>query len=139
MRTGEIDQGAGRPAAAILDDVVSSAARLEAAWAELDEAAWGRQGASHGRPESIAELPFRRWREVEVHHVDLGLGYGYEDWPATYVGLDLRNAAMAWRSRMPMGQTNLPAAALALPVEQRLAWLLGRLEVDGLPRVPPWW
>ena len=26
-----------------------------------------------------------RWREVEVHRADLGLGYDRSDWPAEYV------------------------------------------------------
>jgi maleylpyruvate isomerase len=138
-READIEAGAGRPAAELVDDVLMSAARLEAAWDGLDDVAWARPGSSTGRPEPIAELPFRRLREVEVHHVDLDLGFEPEDWSAFYIGVELRNAGMAWRSRMPMGQTNLPAAALALPVEQRLAWLLGRRDVEGLPRVKPWW
>jgi maleylpyruvate isomerase len=31
-----------------------------------------------------------------------------------------------------MGMTPLPAAALALPPTTRLAWMMGRVEVDGL-------
>ena len=73
-----------------------------------------------------------------MHHVDLGLGYGPADWPSSYVGLELRTATMAWRASRPMGLTDLPAAALALPPHERLAWLLGRLEVAGLPEVPQW-
>ncbi|GGQ35254.1 hypothetical protein BKA00_002228 [Actinomadura coerulea] len=28
---------------------------------------------------------FRRWNEVEAHHVDLAAGYGPADWPEPYV------------------------------------------------------
>ena len=57
--------------------------------------------------------PFARWREVEVHRVDLGLGYEPEDWPAEYVRLELREMEMRWNARRPMGLTGLPPAALA--------------------------
>ena len=32
----------------------------------------------------VADLPFRRWREVEVHLVDLGLGLTPDDWPIEF-------------------------------------------------------
>jgi hypothetical protein len=38
------------------------------------------------RPDSPARsLPFARLREVEIHHVDLGLDYHATDWPADFV------------------------------------------------------
>jgi len=33
----------------------------------------------------LAPLPFRRWREVEVHLVDLGIGLTPADWPQELV------------------------------------------------------
>ena len=56
----------------------------------------------------MADLAFARWREVEVHRVDLGLGYEPEDWPAEYVRLELREMEMRWNARRPMGLTGLP-------------------------------
>jgi maleylpyruvate isomerase len=138
QRAAEIEAGSGRSAAELVDDVRTTANRLEATWLQLDEAAWTREGSSGGR-EPIASLPFMRWREVEVHRVDLGLGATPDDWPSGYVRRELRLAAMAWRARMPMGQTELPTAALAMPPVRRLAWFLGREQVDGLPAVRPWW
>ena len=32
---------------------------------------------------------YSRWREVEVHHLDLGLGYPQSDWPPRLVDLML--------------------------------------------------
>jgi hypothetical protein len=46
---------------------------------------------------------------------------------------------MAWAARRPMGLTDLPAAAQALPPNRRLAWLMGRLDPEGLPHVDQWW
>ena len=78
------------------------------------------------------DLVFRRWRETEIHHADLGLGYEFSDWPADFVRIDLARMSAQWASRKPMGLTDLPAAALALAPPDRLAWLWGRLDIDGL-------
>jgi maleylpyruvate isomerase len=138
-RGADIEAGAPRSARDLAADVAEAAERLEDVWARSVAAGWPHRDLMADDRWPTPESPWRRLREVEVHHVDLDLGFEPEDWSASYVGIELRKAAMAWRARMPMGQTNLPAAALALPVEQRVAWLLGRREVDGLPPVEPWW
>ena len=138
QRDADIEQGSGRPVDTLVADVRATSARLEATWDVLTDEAWDGQCTSDGM-ERIDSLPFARWREVEVHHADLGLGYTSDDWPAGYVRRDLAAKTMAWRARMPMGLTELPAAALALPPASRLGWLLGRLDVDGLPSVQEWW
>jgi maleylpyruvate isomerase len=139
QRADEIEAGAHRPAAELVADVTSSIAALERCWETCPDAAWavvGRSGT--GAAEPVERLPWKRWREVEVHHSDLGLGFGFEHWSSGYVRRELRLAEMAWRASKPMGLTPLPAAANALPPATRLAWLLGRLEIDGLPAAPPW-
>ena len=80
----------------------------------------------------VRDLVFLRWREVEVHRVDLGLGYGPADWPAEYVRTELVAMQMRWGARRPMGLAALPPHALAAPDHVRLAWLLGRAEIPGL-------
>ena len=52
----------------------------------------------------LADLSFRRWREVEVHHVDRGLGYGVSDWPEEYVVEEL--APECRRTSGPAGPGN---------------------------------
>lgn len=79
-----------------------------------------------------------RWREVVVLHTDLGVGYDWSHWPADYVRSDLERMTMLWNSRRPMGLTGLPPAALAVPPAQRLAWLLGRADVEGLDAAGVW-
>ena len=59
-------------------------------------------------PVTVDDVPFRRWREAEVHHVDLGLEYSWRDWPAEYVRLELQRLTMLWDSRRAMGLTGLP-------------------------------
>ena len=39
----------------------------------------------NGVTDSASRVPFRRWTEVELHHVDLGIGYELEDLPAEFV------------------------------------------------------
>jgi maleylpyruvate isomerase len=133
-RTEEIDAGAGRSADELVADVRATDAALEAMWAAADPTTWAGEGiGAIAGAVAVADLPFRRWREVEVHHVDLGREYTSADWPADYVRLELGRQTITWSSRRPMGLTALPPAALALAPHARLAWLLGRLEVADLP------
>jgi len=136
-RSVEIDAGAARGAQALVDDVRSSIVHLEAAWARAAAGGWQGEWRSPGagqRP--LFELAFRRWREVEVHHADLGLaGFNIDDWSSRYVTEELRIRTMEWTSRQPMGLATLPEAALRLSPPVRLAWLLGRAVPDGLEPV----
>jgi len=131
-RNADIARGAGRTAEALIDDVRMSAARLELAFEANDDAAWDGEGITVFGPARIDALPLRRWREVEVHHADLGLAYSWRNWPAEYVRLELAQLTMLWNSRRSMGMTGLPDAALAVDEHHRVAWLLGRATIDGL-------
>ena len=93
----------------------------------------GRGAASSPAGEvTMSDLPFIRWREVAVHHADLGHRVLVADWDADYVRLELHRLTMLWASRKPMGLTALPAQALAVPPHHRVAWLLGRAVIEGL-------
>jgi maleylpyruvate isomerase len=130
-RNAEIEAGAARPAADQVDDVRRTIWRLEQTWA--GDVNWDGQSLEPtGLLVVVRELPHQRRREVEVHRVDLGLGYEPADWPAEYVRLELRELEMRWAARRPMGLTGLPPEALALAPYERLAWLLGRQDIDGL-------
>lgn len=131
-RTRDIDVGAGRPASVLRDDVRTTCAALEVWLRTTADRGWEGTGITLLGPVPVAEVPWRRRREVVVHESDLGLGAGPADWPADFVRVELGRLTMLWASRRPMGMTDLPAAALALADHQRLAWLLGRITVDGL-------
>jgi len=133
QRTDDIEAGSTRSAADLLADVAATEAELEKAWAELPAQAWARHGISLGGEIGMVDLVFIRWREVCVHHADLGLAYTWWDWDDEYVRLELARLTMQWASRKPMGLTQLQSEALAVPIHQRVAWLLGRAEIDGLP------
>ena len=129
-RDADIDAGSGRSWRELVDDVAASAGALDQRWAATTDWAGSTSGP---RPRPRHLLPLLRQREVEVHRADLGLGYGFADMPGDYVRRDLRLMEMLWRARKPMGMTPLPEAALRLPPATRLAWMMGRTEVDGLP------
>src|SRR5215216_1668011 len=110
-RDAGIEAGAGRPAGEQVADVRSTIGRLDAALAAHTR--WdGRSIEMRGDTISVAELVVLRWREVEVHRADLGLGYGPADWPHEYVRTDLVQMEMRWNARRPMGLTGLPPEAL---------------------------
>ena len=130
-RAAEIDAGAARPVAEQVADVHATDRRLDAALAAHTR--WdGHTIEPTGRTISVSELVRLRWREVEVHRADLGLGYGPSDWPDEYVRTELVGLEMQWKARRPMGLAALPPAALAVPDHDRLAWLLGRAEIAGV-------
>jgi maleylpyruvate isomerase len=126
-RAGEIEVGARRPADAQVADVAASIARLEATWDNTSEEVWARGFARTTRGELVvcADLPFRRWREVEVHHADLGLDVGPESWSAPFVDSELPRTLAGLPARMPLDDRR------AL-----LAWLMGRAPTP--PALPPW-
>lgn len=132
QRNGDIEAGSRRPAAALAADVSASATQLEATWAAMSADAWAGHGVSIAGEVTMRDLPFIRWREVAVHHADLSIGYSWSDWDAEYVRLELARLTMLWASRKPMGLTELPPQALSVTSHQRVAWLLGRSEIDGL-------
>jgi maleylpyruvate isomerase len=131
-RAAEIERDSTMGHAAMLDDLVTSCDALERRWASMPVDAWSGEGRSLMGPVPLADLPFRRWRETEVHHVDLGIGYEPGDWPSAYVRSELVRMERLWASRRPMGLTRLPDQALAATPAVRLAWLMGRATIVGL-------
>ena len=131
-RAEEIERDAVLPAEVLLADLGAATEALERRWATMPTEAWGGSGNSVAGAVTLADLPFRRWRETELHHTDLGLGHTADHWPTLYVRLELIRMERQWAARRPMGLTLLPPEALAAPPATRLAWLVGRGEIDGL-------
>ena len=74
QRAADIEAGAGRPAAALVEDVRRTSGAVREAVAGLPVAAWDAPSrTSRGVVESSREAVLSRWREVVVHHGDLGL------------------------------------------------------------------
>ncbi|MEI5009673.1 maleylpyruvate isomerase family mycothiol-dependent enzyme [Streptomyces sp. PmtA] len=158
-READIERDAPRPLAVQLDDVRESGERFQAA--ATADADWSRiVELRNGVKDTAARIPFRRLIEVELHHVDLGVGYELEDLPAAFV--ERETAFLAERFD---GHKDVPLATVVAdgggtwttgggaaggPVTVRgtaaevLGWLAGRrdgtaLEVGGgpLPVLPP--
>lgn len=137
-RNQAIEDGSGRSADELVKDVRRSIYSLEAQWASTTPTTWAGEGRNaRGAVLAMSDLVFLRWREVEVHHVDLDREFSWEQWSELYVRLELDWQMLTWRSRKPMGLTELPPAAMRLTTRHRLAWLLGRVEVEGLPKPDP--
>jgi maleylpyruvate isomerase len=85
-RDTQIEAGAARGAGELADDVTSSAAAFLAAARQLTGDNWNAEVRAMRGPAHPAWFTLnRRLTEVEVHHVDLGAGYGPADWPDWFV------------------------------------------------------
>ncbi|MEU5794228.1 maleylpyruvate isomerase family mycothiol-dependent enzyme [Streptomyces sp. NPDC047813] len=157
-RDADIDNGAARPLEVQLADLRETAERFRAAGdAPAD---WTRTvELRNGVTDDAARVPFRRWIEVELHHVDLGIGYDLEDLPAEFLEREA-----GFLTRRFSGSPDVPATRVAdgahewttgraadkpeVTVTGALAdlvgWLAGRrdgsaLATEGgtLPKLPP--
>ncbi|MFB7086743.1 maleylpyruvate isomerase family mycothiol-dependent enzyme [Streptomyces sp. NPDC056296] len=157
-RDADIERDAPRPLDAQLTDVRESAVRFQDASAALAD--WSRTVELRGGiTDSASRLPFRRWVEVELHHVDLGIGYELEDLPAQFTEREtdflaarfaghpdvpptrLTDGTRAWSTGREAGE---PEVTVTGPPADLLGWLAGRregtaLSAEGgpLPSLPP--
>ena len=123
-RGADIDAGSGRTLEVIRTDVVSSAGRLsevlEAVLALDDHelAPLLRRLVQFGAPRPEAPdiafslVPLLRRREVEVHHVDLALSYGPNDWPLDFVVTNLSLISARVLARAGNGPSNSAVSSL---------------------------
>jgi uncharacterized protein (TIGR03083 family) len=88
-RASGINAGRGASASALRADLRAAADRLHDAFESLPDDAWDREGAAAVK-RTMRDLPWVRWREVEVHHVDLDREYEASDWPVSFVAGALR-------------------------------------------------
>ncbi len=162
QRDGDIEAGSGRSAAALVEDLRSACARLETAWAEADETTWATgAGLRHESVVTLADLVVYRWREAEIHFVDLGLvdlgGPSWEGLDADYVDAEWELTLRDLASRIPEGITvvlapgDRPSRAFGAgagsgddrvvveaPAADILWWLTGRGGEDSWPTLLPW-
>lgn len=132
-RDADIEAGSSRAADELVDDVRRCAWALESAWSRLDARAWAGAGISRIGRFSVSTFPWRRWREVEVHHADLRLaGFTPADWSAAFTATDLPRLL----ADVADDADAIPPAVAAAPTWRRHAWLLGRNTGPDLPPAP---
>ncbi|MFE7413644.1 maleylpyruvate isomerase family mycothiol-dependent enzyme [Streptomyces laurentii] len=164
-RDADIERDAGRPLGEQLADLRASADRLAAVTAE--PADWSRTvELRNGVTDSASRVPFRRWVEVSLHHVDLDAGYELEDLPEEFTTREIAFLADRWSGRADVppvtlrigtaddaaapswttGGTDGKPVVLGGTGAELLGWLAGRgdkgarlavLEGPGLPELPP--
>ena len=135
-RAAAIEEGAGRTAFALLEDLGASIARLEASLVVMPDDAWDNVAQMSRATVPAADLPRRRWVEAEVHRVDLGLGYEPSSWLDTFSQRQV-DVLLASLPDLLAPDVDLPDTS-GLPVWTVAAWLLGRGTPDGLPEIDPW-
>lgn len=89
-RQADIDQGAAMTAKDLADDLAGSAMALRTVARQLPDEAWQVQlRILDSVPFPAAQILTRRLVELELHHCDLGTGYGPADWPAAFTAMEL--------------------------------------------------
>lgn len=129
-RNAAIEEGADRPAALLAADSDFAGPRLLSTLRLLPEERLDVP-VRWRRPLAARELVSLRWKEVEIHHVDLGLDYTAADWPPGFVQATLSTELPALRAASEVEVPDLPEHEL-------LAWLVGRPTHTGLPPAPTW-
>lgn len=81
-RNADIEAGAGRSLAELSSDLQETTARLDARFAAVaDVDGWTLECDDR----TTGDYVLTRWREVEIHRVDLGGAYTADQWPPGFV------------------------------------------------------
>ena len=121
-REAAIAAGATRSRDEIIADLDEWCVNLDAVFGSMPATVWNRPVRTvAGGDHPVSLLPFRRWREVEVHLVDLGLGHSPREWPQEFVD----------RAFPPL----LTGLGERADHRNLMAWLLGR---EPAPQLDSW-
>jgi maleylpyruvate isomerase len=164
-RAADIEAGVARGPQALVEDVRASAQRLDETWLAMTPQAWDVDALTRTGPGPAWKTVNGRWREVEIHWVDLDSGYGPDDWSEAFTRRLLRTltgrslaARLPADTRLALHATDTGAhweagpsvsaeVAVYGPSRALACWLAGRvapvqavLKTDGaeLPALGPW-
>lgn len=160
-RNADIEDGARRPPAEHSADLGTACARFAAAADAMPADAWTVQLDLSSGPQPAARVVWRRLREVEVHHVDLAVGYQPADWSEAFAHRLLHEVVSGYRERDDAFPVVLRAVDLSHeltigdpegapvvtgPSYAVAAWLIGRddgskltVTPEGPLPIPPDW
>jgi maleylpyruvate isomerase len=162
-RDADIEEGAGRLAQVLIEDLRASSDRLMAAAAAMPELAWSA-GVTARRPAPFpaADIPSMRLHEVWVHLVDLAAGVTFADVPADHLEHLVAEAVTRHINRPDGKRVRLtvelpgdrervwdlvngrddPRHDVSGSAADAVAWLTGRSDGSGLrgdvPVLPAW-
>jgi maleylpyruvate isomerase len=128
-RAQAIEAGALRPPEDARAELKRTGRSFALACTTFPVSRWS-QGIEGNAP--ATKVLLSRWRELEVHGVDLDLGLVASDWSADFVDTFLPIELARLSARAP--GVGMPAD---FDQSEALAWLLGRGK-RGLPLLPPW-
>jgi maleylpyruvate isomerase len=157
-RDAAIDAGAARGLGDLRLDLTDSAERFLEAFADFPPDASKREVRLRSGTAYGWEIPLLRLREVEIHHVDLGLAYRPDDWSDEFARRTLDQVAPTFLTDRDCPVARLTASdgsswetgrsgpVLTGSPQHLLAWLLGRSDGGGLtsdgsgpiPAAPRW-
>jgi maleylpyruvate isomerase len=149
QRNAEIEAGAGRSAAELTADLVETDRGFATEAGRMTD--WSatvfRTLDTPGFP--VGMVPLLRLGELEIHHTDLDVGYGFDRWPAEWAAAYFSYACrgLSDRAGEPLGlaaidtgtqvASDSPGARIVEgPVTALLAWVTGRHDGHDL-RVSP--
>ena len=99
-RDAGIDSSATAGASELVEDLAGSAMALRTVALRLPEGAWRYQVRVLDSPRFPAsQLLARRLAEVELHHCDLGIGYGHDQWSDLFTTMDLGEPMRSQRAQ----------------------------------------
>lgn len=118
-RAAEIAESAQQSFEALIAHVRSSSADVQRLCDAMPDDEWERLSiASGGEKRTARAVVWSRWKEVEIHHVDLGLAYTADDWPEALV-----------QRLLPELLETLPKRA---DTKALIAWMIGRTSAPEL-------
>jgi len=127
VRAAGIAAGRGVNAAVLRADLRGAHDRLIDAWNALPEDAWNRPGRA-SMTRTMRDFVWVRLKEVEIHHVDLNLGYEAADWPVAFVGAALREIFATLPQRATPTRPFIDVDYRVVSTDHDRAW---RVEIRG--------
>lgn len=145
-RDKSIETGSGQPIEWLREHVNDGFDTLEEAWSSLEPGDWERRCGY--RDQALISTQFAWWREVELHSVDLGLGYRPADWSLELSGhvLDFLESRLPEDFELAARDTgrHWGKGTHVIHGDQRslAAWIAGRtptvMPEGSLPELGPW-